>query len=154
LGFNPAPLLIHALILAVALLALVAIPIALAFDAHVLHAALVSVAIGVGLASFDALVIQAHPAVAAIPVVLAFDALSVVTQLVRRTVVVGTASPGQRAVSQRREPHETEHAAGGGLEHATTPGLLPQDTSHVIELTIVQDFLLFAPMDELPDRDA
>src|SRR5215212_2522525 len=136
LGFNPAPLLIHALILAIALLALVAIPITLAFDAHLLHAELVSVAIGVGLASFDALVLQAHPAVAAIP------------------VVVGFAFPGQRAVSQRREPHETEHAAGGGLEHATTPGLLPQDTSHVIELTIVQDFLLFAPVEELPDRDA
>jgi hypothetical protein len=49
LGFRSAPLLVHALIPAVALLALVTIPIALAFDAHLLHAELVSVAIGVGL---------------------------------------------------------------------------------------------------------
>src|SRR5215212_4760033 len=148
LGFNPAPLLIHALILAIALLALVAIPIALAFDAHLLHAELVSVAIGVGLAGSDALVLQAHPAVAAIPVVLAFDALSVVTQLVRRTVVVGCASPGRRAVGQRREPHQTECATGGSLEQAATIGRRTHDAGNGIKPFRIHEFLRFA----IPER--
>jgi hypothetical protein len=139
----PAPLALLAPTAVRALLALVAIAIALAFDAFFLHAELVSVAIGVVLAFPDTFVLLANWAAAAISVALAFDALLVVTDLARRTVLIVLAFPRHHAVSQRRKPDQTKHATSGGLEHATTPGLLPQDTSHVIELTIVQDFLLF-----------
>jgi hypothetical protein len=116
----------------------VAIAIALAFDAFFPHAELVAVAIVVALAGADTPLLLANGAGAAIPVALAFNALLVVTDLVAGTVVVVSA-PGQRAVSQRGEPRETEHTTGGGLEHAATSGLPSQDASHVIEPTIVHE---------------
>jgi hypothetical protein len=60
LGFGRVLLLILALTPVRALLALVAIPIALAFDALFLYAELVSVAIIIVLACFDALVLLAN----------------------------------------------------------------------------------------------
>jgi hypothetical protein len=135
---------LHAPIPATARLAPVAIAIALALDALFPHAELVAVTIVVALAGADTAVLLTNTAVAAIPVALAFDALSVVTDLVRWTIVVISASPGQRAVGQRRQSHQTEHAPGRGLEHAATTGLLAQDAGHVIEPTIVHAFLPFA----------
>ena len=108
----------YALALVIALLVASAIPVPPAVHALVAHTKLTT---------------------AAIPVSVTFDAPAIHASVVVAAIAVPPAFPGRRAVGHRREPHETEHAAGRGLEHAATAGLTSQDTSHFIEPTIVHD---------------
>jgi hypothetical protein len=124
------------------------------------RAPLVFLAIAV-LYAFDALVSIALVAGGAIAVALALDALVSIADVVPATVVVIAAPPGPRTVGQASESDQTERATGGGLEHATTPGLRSQDAGEGIKPIGVHDLLLCArcldasgPSLQQPPRDA